>query len=402
MIKFNQVKKILKDNVTSIKKTELISLDNATNRYLAMEIKSKFFIPPKDNSAVDGFIFNYKQYNISKNKEFIIKGEINAGETPKSRIDVNSFFRISTGGQTPSNLDTVVMQENVVTEKNNIVSINGIIKKGMNVRKKGEDIKKGQLVFSKGHKLRPQDIGMLASLGISRVKVVKKIKIGILSNGNELIEPGRKKKFYQIYDSNRYMLKSFLNKESVDWIDFKIVKDEESLVLKKIKDAKKKCDVLVITGGASTGKKDFMSHAIKEIGTLNFWKVSIKPGRPFGFGILPINKPTLMIPGNPVASFTIFFLFGRFLINHMLGNNSFSHKSFKVKSNFAMKKKKGREEFMRARIFYKKNTMYVNKFKTQGAGILNSLVWADGLVKLDEKKDRIKKNDFLEFFPFEV
>ncbi|MBJ56896.1 MAG: hypothetical protein CMP24_01485 [Rickettsiales bacterium] len=402
MIKYNQVKKILKDNVTSIKKTELISLDKATNRYLATEIKSKFFIPPKDNSAVDGFIFNYKQYNISKNKNFVIKGEINAGETSKSKIDVNSFLRISTGGQTPSNLDTVVMQENVVTEKNNIVSINGLIKKGMNVRKKGEDIKKGQLVFSKGHKLRPQDIGMLASLGISRVKVVKKIKIGILSNGNELIEPGKKKKFYQIYDSNRYMLKSFLNKESVDWIDFKIVKDKESSVLKKIKNAKKKCDVLVITGGASTGKKDFMSYAIKEIGTLNFWKVSIKPGRPFGFGILPINKPTLMIPGNPVASFTIFFLFGRFLINHMLGNNNFSHKSFKVKSNFVMKKKKGREEFLRARIFYKNNTMYVNKFKTQGAGILNSLVWADGLVKLDEEKERIKKNEFLEFFPFEV
>ena len=402
MIRYKNVKKILKDNVYPLKKTELVTIDKAINRYLAVDVKSNIDVPPKNNSAVDGYIFNYKNYQLSSKKNFSTEGEINAGEPYKKNITKKSFVRISTGGQVPKNLDTAIMQENVVLKENTILFLKGIISKGMNIRTKGEDVKKGKLVFLKGHKLRPQDIGLLASIGLSKVLVMKKIKIGILSNGNELIEPGNNKKIYQIYDSNRYMLKSFLDKESVDWIDFKIIKDEANAVLKKIKKIKSECDLLVITGGASTGKKDFMSNAINQIGKLNFWKVSIKPGRPFGFGVLPRNKPALMIPGNPVASFTIFFLFGRYLVNYMLGNKNFCNTSFRVRSNFNMKKKKGREEFVRAKVFYKKNILYANKYKTQGAGILSSLVWANGLLKLEESKENIKKNDFLEFYPFEI
>ncbi len=402
MIKYRNVKKILTDSVQPLTKTEIVPIVKATNRYLAKDIRSNINIPPKNNAAVDGYVFNYKNYINSKNKNFIINGEINAGDNFKKRINKETFLSISTGGQIPSILDTVVMQENVILKNNRLLSIEGSTKKGINIRKQGEDIKNGQLVFFKGHKLRPQDIGMLASMGISKVKVIKKIKIGIMSNGNELIEPGKKKKIFQIFDSNRYMIKSFLDRESVEWIDFNIVKDDPDLVLKKIKKIKSKCDFLIVTGGASGGKKDFISLVIKKIGTLNFWKVSIKPGRPFGFGILPVNKPILMIPGNPVASFTIFFLFGKYLINYMLGNKKFSHRSFRVKSNFQMTKKKGREEILRARVFYKDNDIFVNKFKSQGAGILNSLVWANGLVKLDEKIEKIEKNDVLEFYPFET
>ena len=402
MIKFSNVKNILKNNIKPINGMEWVSISNSTNRYLATEIISRINVPPKDNSAVDGFVFNYKQFSKSKKNDFKICGEINAGKPFKNENKLDSFFRISTGAQTPLNFDSVIMQENVIIKENAIRSLKGIIRKGMNVRKKGEDIKSGQLVFSKGHKLRPQDVGMLASLGISKVKVMKKLKIGILSNGDELVEPGIKKKNFQIYDVNRYILKSFLDNQCVKCIDFKIVKDDARLVLKRMIKIKEKCDLLIITGGASTGKKDYISSAIEKIGALNFWKVSIKPGRPFGFGVLTKNKPVLMIPGNPVASFTIFFIFGRYLINYMLGNNKFMQTSFKVKSNFEMKKKKGREEFLRARVFLKDNTLFANKFKTQGAGILNSLVWANGLLRLEEKIEKIKKNDLLDFFPFDT
>lgn len=402
MIKFKQVKKILDANVIPINKKEFISITTANNRFLANDIKSKIDIPPRNNSAVDGYLFNYDYYFSNKNKNFSIDGDINAGEPFLKKVKRRNFFRISTGGQTPLRLDTVVMQENVIIKNNKIISIKGIVNRGMNIRKKGEDIKNGQLVYKKGHKLRPQDIGMLASLGISQVLVIRKISIGILSNGNELIEPGNKKNKYQIYDSNRYMLRSFFNKEIVNWMDFKIVKDEEGVVLETIKKIKSKCDLIVITGGASAGSKDYISAAIKKVGTLNFWRVSIKPGRPFGFGVLPKNKPVLMIPGNPVASFTIFFIFGKYLINYMLGNYKFKHKTFKVRVNFAMRKKKGREEFLRARIFYKNNILYANKFKKQGAGILNSLVWANGLIKLEEEKENIKKDEIVDFYPFEV
>ena len=194
MIKFSNVKNILKNNINPIKGMEWVSISNSTNRYLATEIISSINVPPKNNSAVDGFVFNFKKFSKSKENDFKIYGEINAGEPLKNENKLDSFFRISTGAQIPLNFDSVIMQENVIVKESIIRSPKGIIKKGMNVRKKGEDIKSGQLVFSKGHKLRPQDVGMLASLGISKVKVMKKLKIGILSNGDELVEPGIKKK----------------------------------------------------------------------------------------------------------------------------------------------------------------------------------------------------------------
>ncbi len=401
MYKFNQIEKLIKNNISLIKQTEVIKIKNAKDRYLAENIYSKINIPPNNNAAVDGYLFNYKNLMSEPLKIYQVISEIHAGDENMKLYSSKNPVKISTGAYLPKNFDTLIMEEDF-NIKNNTISLKKIpIKKWMNIRKKGEDIKKNQKVFSSGHFLRPQDIGMLSSLGYRKVKVVRKIKVGILSNGNELLEPGKEKSTKKIYDSNRYILNSFLDKKNTTVIDSGIVKDDFHKIEEKIKVLKDKCDTILISGGASSGSKDYVVKIIKKIGVLKFWKVSIKPGRPFGFGILKGSKPILILPGNPVACFVIFFLFGKIILNYLQTNTTFKLNYFLVKSNFSMKKKFGREEFLRGRLVVKNGIMYADKYSKQGAGILNSLVWSNGLIRLKSNETFINKNSMLEFYPFD-
>ena len=401
MYKFNQIEKLIQNNISLIKQTEIIKIKDAKDRYLAESIYSKIDVPPNNNAAVDGYLFNYKSLISDPLKKYQVVSEVHAGEENIKVYSSKSVVKISTGAYLPKNFDTLIMEEDF-NVKDKIISLKRIaIKKWMNIRKKGEDIKKKQKVFSSGHFLRPQDIGMLSSLGYKEIKVVRKIKVGILSNGNELLEPGKKKSTKKIYDSNRYILNSFLDKKSITVIDYGIVKDDFHKIEEKIKVLKNKCDTILISGGASSGSKDYVVKIIKKIGVLKFWKVSIKPGRPFGFGILKGRKPILILPGNPVACFVIFFLFGKIVLNYLQSETIFKLNYFLVKSNFSMKKKLGREEFLRGRLVVRNGIMYVDKYRKQGAGILNSLVWSNGLIRLKSNETFIKKNSMLEFYPFD-
>ncbi len=402
MYKFNQIEKLIKNNISLIQQTEIIKIKHATGRYLAENVFSLINIPPKNNAAVDGYLFNYKNLTSNPLKKYQVVSEIHAGDEDIKSYSPKNAIKISTGAYLPKNFDTLIMQEDFNINKNMITFKKISISKWMNIRKKGEDVKKNQKVFSSGHLLRPQDVGMLSSLGLKKIKVVRKIKVGILSNGNELLEPGKVKSTKKIYDSNRYILNSFLDKRSITVIDSGIVKDKYQEIKKKIIMLKNKCDIIVISGGASAGSKDFVVKIIKKIGVLKFWKVSIKPGRPFGFGVLKGSKPILILPGNPVACFVIFFLFGKTLLNYLQTNTSFKLNYFFVKSNFSMKKKLGREEFLRGKLIIKNGKMYVDKYKKQGAGILNSLVWGNGLIRLRSNETIISKKSILEFYPYDL
>ena len=402
MQKFTHIEKLLKKNIKPLNKTEIINIKLAKGRFLAEDIYSLINIPPANNSAVDGYLFKYKKLLLNPSKPFKIDSEIHAGEKLKKTFSQDIVIKISTGAHIPKNFDVVIMEEDFKANNNQITLNKKKFFKWMNIRKKGEDIKKGQKVFSSGHYLNAQDVGMLASLGVNKIKVSKKIRVGIISNGNELVEPGKNKLNHQIYDSNRFTLYSLLNNNYTDIIDSGIIKDNYEAIKKKIIYLKKKSDLIIISGGASAGKRDYVVEIIKEIGTINFWKVSMKPGRPFGFGILKYNKPILIVPGNPVACFVIFFIFGKKLLNYMIGNFSYKQKPYLVKSNFSMKKKIGREEFIRGKTFMKNGKMYVNKYNKQGAGILSSIVWSNGLIRLKSSESYIKKNSDLEFYPYNI
>ena len=401
MYKFSQIEKLLKLKINPVKKTEVIKTTQAAGRFLAEDLYSLIDIPPANNSAVDGFLFKYKKLISNSSKTFLINSEIHAGEKLKNSHFLKNTIKVSTGSHIPKGFDVIIMEEDFDI-KDNLIKLNKKkdIFKWMNIRKRGEDIKKDQRVFSSGHYLRAQDIGMLSSIGLNKVKVIQKLKVGILSNGNELIEPGKKKLSYQIYDSNRYTLYTLLKKNYTSVTDFGIIKDDYKKIKEKLISVKSKSDLIIISGGASSGARDYVVKIIREIGTINFWKVSIKPGRPFGFGILKQNKPILILPGNPVACFVIFFIFGKKLLNFLMGNFSYKPKYYLVKSNFSMKKKIGREEFLRGKTFIKNGKMYVNKFNKQGAGILSSIIWSNGLIRLKSSETYIKKNSDLEFYPF--
>ncbi|MDA9655070.1 molybdopterin molybdotransferase MoeA [Pelagibacteraceae bacterium] len=400
MISYEKALKLIKKNVSFVnKKNKLLTL-NAVGYCLAEDIYSNIDIPPQNNSAVDGYAFNYKDYKKRKNLKYKVRQEINAGDKVIKKFNKNECVKVSTGAHLPKDLDIVVMTEDIKLYTDNTIKVPAQLKK-KNIRKRGEDVKKGSLILRKNTVLRSQEIGMLCSLGKNYVKVFNKIAVGLLSNGNELVNPGTKKHSYQIYDSNRYMISSMLNTNNTIIYDYGILKDNYEEIKDKILSIKKKCNLIIISGGASLGEMDFIVKIVKEIGKLIFSGVSIKPGRPFSFGLLEKNIPIVILPGNPVASFVTFNLLGRFLIKNMLGNKFYTPNFFLVKSNFNMKKKVGRDEFLRGKIFLKDNILFVNKYKTEGAGILSSTIWANGLIRVKSNQKEVKTNDYVEFYPYE-
>ncbi len=394
------LKKLSKALNTLDRKSEKILISSALNRIIAQDIYSSIDNPPKDNSAVDGYAFIYNKNTIN-NKKYIIVGESLAGNSYKKAIKNIECIKITTGAHIPYNANTVIMDENIVYEGiSKTILIKGPIKKGANIRKKGEDVKSKQKILLKGHRLRAQDIGLLTSIGLKQVKVVKKINVCLVSSGDEIVEPGKKKSLEEIYDVNRYMLSQMLNSNNINITDLGIVNDSLDNIKSILTNASKRSDLILFTGGMSSGKKDFVIQAIKEVGEVNFWKIAIKPGRPIGFG--SINKTLFLgLPGNPVAVFVTFLLFAIPLIKHLLNEKKINIKKYQVLSNFNLSKKTGRREYIRGKLINDKKTVKVNKFKHQGAGVLSSLVWSDGLIELEENISNVKKNDLVNFIPFE-
>ena len=402
MITTEKAFNLIKKNINKKLKISKITLKKSLGRYLAEDIKSNINIPPQNNSAVDGFAINYSQQTNNPNLNYRIISEINAGDIFKKKIEKNQCVKVSTGAHLPYYLDTVIMLEDVKCINKNLIELPKILSTKKNVRKKGEDVKKGKVILSKKSILRSQEIGLLASVNKMEIKVFKKIKVAIISNGNELVNPGISKKNNQIYDSNRFMLMSLLKLPCVSVTDCGIIEDNYHKIKRKISKLKDKYDLIVMSGGASVGHKDYVVKIIEKIGRLIFSSLAIKPGRPMSLGILKNNVPILILPGNPVASFVTFSLFGNFLINCMHGLISKQPNFFLVKSDFNMTKKLGREEFLRGKLIKKNNELFVKKYSTEGAGILSSIVWSDGLIKLNSNIKKIKINDYLHFYPYDI
>ena len=400
MIKTETAYNLIQSNIKKKPKITRVALRESVGRYLAEDIKSKINIPPQDNSAVDGIAINYSKYKNNPNYFYEIISEIIAGDILKKKVGKNQCVKVSTGAHLPNYLDTVIMLEDVKFLNNKFVKLPKILTNKKNVRKKGEDIKKGKIIITKKTVLRSQEIGLLASINKITIKVFEKIKIAIVSNGNELVNPGTTKKNNQIYDSNRFMLMDLLKLPCNILTDSGILNDDYEKIKRKIITLKEKNDLIVISGGASVGHKDYVVKIIKKIGKIVFSSLAIKPGRPISFGILDNKVPILILPGNPVASFVTFNLFGNFILNCMHGLVSKKPDFFLVKSNFNMMKKYGREEYLRGKLVRKKNELFVNKYSTEGAGILSSVVWSDGLIKLNAEAKQIKINDYLQFFPY--
>lgn len=369
---------------------ENISLNDSLDRILAEDIVSKIFVPPEDNSAMDGYAVHSRSLESSKTT-LQISQRIPAGIYPAPLAE-GTAARIFTGAIIPENADTVIMQENC-EQSGNSVTILEKAKAKQNIRPKGQDIKVGHHIALNGEKITPQLIGLIASIGEQRISVYKKIRVAIVSTGDELVEVGQTLKPGQIYNSNRAMLHALLTKLSCEVWSTSIVSDDLDTTCKSLEECAKNSDIVISTGGVSVGEEDHVKNAVSMLGELDLWKVKIKPGKPLAFGNVR-GTPFIGLPGNPVSAFVTFVLFAIPLINRLQGRNSTKPQSFFLPAKFERKTLQSRPEFIRVQIIERGIAAYQN----QSSGVLTSICWADALALIPENT-AIKTGDLVEVFP---
>ena len=399
---FRTAKMAIMKKARLIVKTEYIEIDSCVGRILAEDVKSKINVPPSDNSAVDGYGFNY--LNSLKNKSLKIIGSSKPGEPFLQKLMPNTTVRVFTGApllknKSSCNIDTVIMTEDciIVGDK---VFFKRLLKKGSNIRLKSEDIRKGNIIMSKGIKIRPYDVGYLASVGIKKLKVYKKINVGVFSTGNEIKKEGIKKNDFKIFDSNKLNLLSLLDRIGCHVQDLGIIKDDLNQTHKKLLESTNNCDLIITSGGVAASETDQIIKTINEIGEIFVWKLAIKPGRPIAFGKIK-SKFFFGLPGNPVAVLVTFFMIIVDFIYTISGRTKLPIKYNLLESNFNFKKKIGRTEWLRGSIKEYKNKLKVSKFNNEGSGILTSITKTDGIIELNEKTEFITKGEMLRFYKYE-
>ncbi len=400
LISVLSAKKKMIDSLRGFKNTsELIDFKNAENRVLAENIFSKNNIPEFDNSAVDGFGINYN--SIKKGKKFLkIVGESKPGKPFKNKVKNGEAIVIFTGAfiLKNNNVDTVCFEENCII-KQKTIRIMKLPEKGDNVRKKGEDIKKNQVVFKKGRKIRTVDLTQLSSLGLKKIKVFKKIKVGVFSSGDEISLSSVKKK-YSIFDANKTVIISLLKRLGCQTLDLGVIKDNLENTKKKLNKNLSSFDLIITSGGVSKSKIDYIGSFFSLSGKVNFWQLALKPGRPFAFGKFN-NTPFIGLPGNPVAAVITFLMLVVNYLQKLSGIKKTEIIERFLPANFNMKKKPGRTEWLRGSIKIKNNNYFLEKFHTSGSGIISSISNTDGIIEINEDVKYIKKGTLLKFYRYE-
>lgn len=390
--------KKMKESISFINKSEKISIEHCQNRIIAENIYSKYNIPFQDNSAVDGYAINFCQKK--KIKTFILVGESKPGKPYNKKLKENEAISIYTGSYIidKNKINTVLMLEDCKISKNKI-TIKKKFRVGQNIRKKGEDLKENQIVFRKGRQIRTVDIAQLLSIGQKKIKVYKQVTVGVLSTGSE-INQTKKKQNHLIFDANKLTLISMLKKIGCNTVDLGTIKDDFQDTKKKILNNIPNCDLLISSGGVSDSDTDMIGKVLISHGKINFWKLAIKPGRPFAFGEIK-KTPFIGLPGNPVATIVTFLMLVVDYIKVLSGNREFPDRSRYISSGFSMKKKLNRREWIRGSIINKGKKQLLEKYKTTGSGIISSISQSEGIIEVEENVDYIRKGMKLKFLTFE-
>ena len=391
---------------------ETVPLDQAINRILAEDLLSSIDVPAADNSAMDGYAFNGKCLKDGQAEiKLRILGTALAGKPYTGKIASGECLKIMTGAVMPSDCDTVIPQEfTTCPDAEHIAFKANLLKAGENRRMCGEDLQKGKAAIAAGRLLRPSDLGLAASLGISTLKVKRKLKVAILSSGNELRSLDQTLDAGSIYDSNRYSLTGLLNRLNLDIIDCGIVRDDPALLKNAFMDAASKADVLISSGGVSVGEADFTKQIMQELGDVGFWKIAMRPGRPMAFGALrPVpgknsESQTLFfgLPGNPVAVMVTFYQFVRSALLQLNGASQTEVPLVQAISATAIRKKPGRTEFQRAILGRNaEGKPSVKLTGSQGAGILRSMSEANCFVILGHDQGNVAAGEWVDIALFD-
>jgi molybdopterin molybdotransferase len=369
-------------------------------RILAGEICAPLPLPPFTNSAVDGYAVGSGDLPPQQEQAFAVTGRIQAGALAADAIKPGHAVRIFTGAPMPPGADTVFMQEDVRIDGDGKVVLPAGLKPGANVRPAGEDIPAGHAALAAGQRLRPQDIALAAAFGLTHVKVIRRIRVAVFSTGNELVSPGDSRAAAQLFDSNRFMLMAMLKRLGCEVSDLGILRDDRAALSQGLRKVAGLHDLILTTGGVSTGEEDHVKAAVEAVGTLVLWRMAIKPGRPVAMGIVG-GTPLIGLPGNPVASFVTFVHVVRPTVLALAGARQAPLVPMPVRASFTYKKKIARREYVRASLrLGTDGVLEAVKFPREGAGLLSSLVDTDGLVELGETITRVEPGERVGFLSY--
>lgn len=375
-------------------------------RILAVDIVAPRDVPPHDNSAVDGYAVFFDDLSPDSETRLPVTGRVAAGHTLDTPTRPGTALRIFTGAPIPDGAagpDTVFMQEDCELHEDgdqDFVTLPHGISRGANRRNRGEDIQHGETVLRRGDRLRPQDIGLAASLGVAALDVFEPLVVGVMSTGDEVVEPGTPVPPGGIYDANRHTLMAVLSDLGCAVRDYGILPDDPQRISEALTQAARECDAVVSTAGMSVGEEDHLATAIRKLGTLYFWKVAIKPGRPIAFGQIG-STPFIGLPGNPAAMLVTFLRMARPALLKLSGATDLQPRLYPVRAGFTHRKKENRREYVRVWLEDGDDGIPVaRKHPRSGAGILSSLVGSDGLVELPEALTQLEEGMTVCFLPF--
>jgi molybdopterin molybdotransferase len=384
------IKKLLDSNAITAE-IQTNALLDSLDLVLAEDVISDVDVPPADNSAMDGYAFRYA--DAQNSTTLSISQRIQAGDTG-TPLQNNTVARIFTGAEIPEKADTVEMQENCHVNDDDSITFTQEVKPENNIRRQGQDIQKGTIIVKKGQRLRAQELGLLASIGMSSVKTYKPLNIAIINTGNELVEPGKTLEKGQIYNSNRFLLDGLLRKWGFVTHHHNIVEDTLKQTKEALLTVSQNNDIVITTGGVSVGEEDHIKPAVESLGSIDLWKVAVKPGKPFAFGNIKSNSdskantPFIGRPGNPSSVFaTLLILARQFLLQQQGLQGNLEPIINSATATFS-RKSVGREEYLRANY----NNGSVDIFMNQSSGVLTSASWGNCFVK-QEIGTAIEKGD---------
>jgi len=399
MMSVDEAVAIIQSRVSAVDEIETVPFAKADGRILAHDVSASLALPPFTNSAVDGYAIAGRDLPTSEARAFPLSGRVQAGASALSAVKAGEAMRIFTGAPLPEGGDTVFMQEDVRLEDGKVVLPTGL-KPGANVRPAGEDIPLGHAALKAGQRLRPQDVAVAAAFGLTKLSVVRRLRVAVFSTGNELVSPGDVRAAPQLFDSNRFMLMAMLRRLGCDVSDLGILRDERAALATALRDVAGVHDMILTTGGVSTGEEDHVKAAVEAVGKLVLWRMAIKPGRPVAMGIIE-GTPLIGLPGNPVASFVTFVHVVRPTILALCGARQEPLLPMPVRAAFTYKKKIARREYVRVHLRKADDgVLEAVKFPREGAGLLSSLTDTDGLVELGEQVTRVAPGDSVGFLSY--
>jgi molybdopterin molybdotransferase len=400
-----EVERIIRERVVPVAETEQVPLNDAQGRVIARDVTAPIDLPPFDNSAVDGYAVRHADVAHGGDTRLAVAARVTAGHAATYGVAAGEAVRIFTGAPMPAGADTVFMQEDVRAD-GAAVTVPPGLKRGANVRHRGEDVRAGSIVLPAGRRLKAQHVALAAAVGLTALELRRRVRVAVFSTGDEIVEPGASRPAPALFDANRYLLAGLIAGLGAASTDLGILPDDPTRLARAIASAAQTHDLVVTSGGVSTGEADHVRHAVEAVGRLVFWRVAIKPGRPVAMGVVPGASPGTSaafvgLPGNPAAVYVTFACVLRPLLLRLAGAESPALLALPVRAAFGYRKKAGRREYVRVKLVRRADgAVEAVKHAQEGAGIITSLTETDGLVELAEDATTVEPGATVGFLSY--